>query len=279
MMTDDELNIVLAKAGTTAAGQIRLAHFEPIFTRVASACSDESGEDVTRTAAQEMMKDWAGGEGALEKGMAQHWLDRAHAVVEHGMAAGKQVAATAVAAKRKIHPMFARILAGKKQSAAGLTKLAKAFDESKHKRNKGEFASTAGTAAAVVGTGFAAGAAASYASRKLSAAPKAAVAAPSHAVAPAPAAIGRAGFIDEATGTLTSRTPINPHPAGAVMRSRAAHHVFRGVLAETGDALKAEKAHDLIHTFTYEPHILSVAQHTEASALIRKFLPHLLHAG
>jgi hypothetical protein len=100
---DDHLAIVLAKVNGTAAGQVRLAHFAPLFTRVAEGCLDEA----TRPGAEAMMKDWASGDDPLAKGLAQHWIDRAKATVEHGMKPGTKPG-------KKVHPLIAKILASKK---------------------------------------------------------------------------------------------------------------------------------------------------------------------
>jgi hypothetical protein len=113
-MAENDFYAELAKLTGTAIGQIRLAHFQPIFCQVAASYLDEA----TRPVAEVMMKDWAGGDDPLAKGMAQHWLDRAHAVVQGGMEAGKAVDA------RKVHPLIARILASKKQKP-GLRKAAR----------------------------------------------------------------------------------------------------------------------------------------------------------
>jgi hypothetical protein len=115
------------------ANHVKFVHFEPIFTRVAAGYLDDN----TRPVAELLMKDWASGTDPLAKGLAQHWLDRAHATVEGGMAAGKAVGG------RKIHPMIERLRAQQK----GARPLRK-FDESKVKRDKtGEFSGDAAAGA------------------------------------------------------------------------------------------------------------------------------------
>jgi hypothetical protein len=105
----NDIDALLAKATATPAGQIRVVHFAPLFDAVALGWADEARHPQAET----MMKTWAEGNDPLAKGMAQHWLDRAHATVESGMAAGKK--AESLTMGRKVHPMIARILASKKK--------------------------------------------------------------------------------------------------------------------------------------------------------------------
>jgi hypothetical protein len=112
--TTTEIDALLAKFTDTPEARIRFELVGRDFLRTARAYAD----DATRPQAEALMKAWAEAPGeGLRKAMASHFMDRARAIVQTGSVTGAGVATPAVP-KLGVHPVIARIRAGRRPPVA-----------------------------------------------------------------------------------------------------------------------------------------------------------------